>query len=149
MPDPVTLRLGALAGLDMVMWWPLVGTADARARDRRAGRYRFELVARDVEELNKLAVRESRSREPGRPRPGSSADAPLDDPGRHRDLARGVRADRGPVGDHRVRRVVRRGVRAADRGARTPLRAPDDLRGSESRSSASTLRLLAMGVMLD
>lgn len=50
---------------DLVMWWPLVGVRDASGepvagalgRPRiETGRYRFELVARDVEELNKAAI---------------------------------------------------------------------------------------------
>jgi len=39
----------------MVMWWPLVGL-DRSGPAIDVGRFRFELAARDVEELNKLAV---------------------------------------------------------------------------------------------
>ncbi|MCL4220725.1 MAG: hypothetical protein KJZ65_05090 [Phycisphaerales bacterium] len=45
---------------DMVMWWPLVGL-DGQAPAIDVGAFRFELVARDVEELNKLVVGESPS----------------------------------------------------------------------------------------
>lgn len=45
---------------DMVMWWPLVGL-DGQAPAIDVGAFRFELVARDVEELNKLVVGESSS----------------------------------------------------------------------------------------
>lgn len=41
----------------MVMWWPLVGL-DGRASAIDVQPFRFELVARDVEELNKLVVGE-------------------------------------------------------------------------------------------
>ena len=40
---------------DLVMWWPLVGL-DGRTPAIDVGAFRFELVARDVEELNKLAA---------------------------------------------------------------------------------------------
>lgn len=52
---------------DLVMWWPLVGvrTPDGRPIEGELGRpqvdtgpFRFNLVARDVEELNKLVIDE-------------------------------------------------------------------------------------------
>jgi 1,4-dihydroxy-6-naphthoate synthase len=53
---------------DLVMWWPLVGvrTPDGQPIDGDLGKpqvdigpFRFQLVARDVEELNKLVIDES------------------------------------------------------------------------------------------
>ncbi len=63
MGDTNTLRLAHSPDSDdMVMWWPLVGL-DGAGPVIDTGRFRFELVARDVEELNKLAVDQSRGRE--------------------------------------------------------------------------------------
>lgn len=42
---------------DLVMWWPLVGL-DSHTPAIDAGPFRFQLVARDVEELNKAAAGE-------------------------------------------------------------------------------------------
>jgi len=63
---PVTLTLAHSPDADdLVMWWPLVGVRDASgdpvegelgAPRIDTGRYRFELVARDVEELNRAAI---------------------------------------------------------------------------------------------
>lgn len=58
---------------DLVMWWPLTGMrgADGVAVDGplgspviETGRYRFETVARDVEELNRLVVGDTRGARP-------------------------------------------------------------------------------------
>ena len=64
--DTITLTLAHSPDADdLVMWWPLVGVRDATGtpvagdlgRPRvDTGRYRFELVARDVEALNKTAI---------------------------------------------------------------------------------------------
>lgn len=61
MPD-VPIRLAHSPDSDdMVMWWPLVGLdAEQPAIDVRP--FRFQLVARDVEELNKLVVGERPAR---------------------------------------------------------------------------------------
>ncbi|MFT5424962.1 MAG: 1,4-dihydroxy-6-naphthoate synthase [Phycisphaerales bacterium] len=48
---------------DLVMWWPLVGVSGPSEEPKGpvidTGRFRFELAARDVEELNKLVVGEN------------------------------------------------------------------------------------------
>ncbi|GJM18986.1 MAG: 1,4-dihydroxy-6-naphtoate synthase [Phycisphaeraceae bacterium] len=61
MGDTHTLKLAHSPDSDdLVMWWPLVGLGGADGQPSGAvvdvGRWRFELVGRDVEELNKLAV---------------------------------------------------------------------------------------------
>ncbi|MEZ6242981.1 MAG: MqnA/MqnD/SBP family protein [Phycisphaerales bacterium] len=114
---------------DLVMWWPLVGQ-DGSGAAVDTGRYRFELVARDVEELNRLVVGEGgrawrdQAPHPG-PLPGGERGGGRLETGptgegvrRHGDQLCGVSGDRGSVRDHGVRGVVRGGVRAAGGGAR-------------------------------
>ncbi len=57
MPDDlVPIRLAHSPDSDdLVMWWPLVGL-DGSGAEIDTGGLKFELVARDVEELNKIAV---------------------------------------------------------------------------------------------
>ncbi len=64
--DTITLNLAHSPDSDdLVMWWPLVGvrhpdgtpiTGDLGKPQVETGRFRFNLLARDVEELNKLVI---------------------------------------------------------------------------------------------
>lgn len=133
MPDPVTLRLAHSPDSDdMVMWWPLVGTTDRPGAAIDVGRYRFELVARDVEELNKLAV---------------GGDAPYDITAISCAAYASI-ADRwaitscgGSFGEGYGPRIVVR--------EDAPLRTPEDLRGRRvAVPGVNTSAFLAMSVML-
>ena len=67
---PITLTLAHSPDSDdLVMWWPLVGL-DGAGPAIDTGRFRFELLARDVEALNKLAV----ARSGAEPDPGPEAE---------------------------------------------------------------------------
>lgn len=133
MPEPVTLRLAHSPDSDdMVMWWPLVGTAGAPGPAVDVGRYRFELAARDVEELNKLAV---------------GGDAPYDvtaiSCAAYASIADrwAITACGGSFGEGYGPRVVVR--------EDAPLRTPEDLRGRRvAVPGVNTSAFLAMSVML-
>lgn len=132
MPDPITLTLAHSPDSDdLVMWWPLTGL-DGRSPAVDVGRFRFELVARDVEELNKIVV---------------GGDATYDVTAISCAAYPAV-ADRyaitqcgGSFGEgYGPRVVVREGAK---------LRSPDDLRGARvAVPGVNTSAFLAMSVML-
>lgn len=137
-PIPVTLAHSPDSD-DMVMWWPLIGL-DGQQPAIDVGPFRFELVARDVEELNRLVVGERADGDGSRVQPSArpydvTAISCAAFPAIQDRYA--ITRCGGSFGEGYGPRVVARstesgraGERRADGGSARPVRSVDGLRGA-------------------